>query len=96
MYGLVGRELRNFYRDTNTLFGSFGLTVFLGLLLGLVFMDAGSRGNKDQEDFNGHLGALGMVMILSLYMSSMNVMMVYPYERTMFFREYSTGTCKEK
>ena len=93
MYALTERELVNIYRDTNALFGRFVVSGILNLLFGLIFLNAGGRGNDTYDNFNSHFGAIAMVLIAGMFASAQTVMLSFPYERPMFLREYSTGTC---
>lgn len=94
MYALTERETVNVYRDTNALIGRFVISGILNLLFGIIFLRAGSRGNDNNDDFNTHFGAIAMVLISGMFASAQTVMLSFPYERPMFLREYSTGTCK--
>lgn len=91
---LSHREYVNTSRDTNSLIARFVSTIFLNLLFGLIFMRAGSRGNVSNDDFNTHFGAIAMVTISSMFGSAQPVMLAFPFERPMFLREYTSGTCK--
>ena len=91
---LVERETINVYRDTNALIGRFVISAILNLLFALIFLNAGGRGNDNTEDFNSHFGAISMCLISGMFASAQTVMLSFPYERPMFLREYSTGTCK--
>lgn len=92
VYYLVDREIKNSYRDTGSLIGRFGVTIFLSLVYGLIFLDVGGKSNADSVDFNAHTGGLTMVMVSSMFGSAEPVMLQFPFERPMFLREYSTGT----
>jgi ABC-type multidrug transport system ATPase subunit len=94
MYALTKREVVNSYRDVAALVGRFGVTIILHLLYGLIFLNAGDGDNGDPTEFNSHLGAVTMVVISSMFGCAQPVMLSFPYERPMFLREYSTGTCK--
>lgn len=92
LYALTERETVNVYRDTNALIGRFVISGILNLLFGLIFLNAGGRGNDTSDDFNTHFGAIAMVLISGMFASAQTVMLSFPYERPMFLREYSTGT----
>jgi hypothetical protein len=94
LFALTKREVVNTYRDVAALAGRFGVTIILNLLYGLIFLNAGGRDNGDPTDFNSHFGAVTMVLISSMFGSAQPVMLSFPFERPMFLREYSTGTCK--
>lgn len=91
---LTFREATNTYRDVAALIGRFGVTAFLNLLFGLIFLGVGGKDNGDSSAFNNHFGAITMVLISSMFGSAQPIMLSFPFERPMFMREYSTGTCK--
>lgn len=93
-YYLTVREFRNTKRDVAALIGRFGVTILLNLLIGLIFLRAAGQGNTSDDDFNAHVGGITMVIIMSLFGSAQSILLNFPYERPMFLREYSTGTCK--
>lgn len=92
LYLLIKRELISTRRDKAALIGRFGITIFLNTLYGLIFFGAGSKDDSDPTNFNAHFGALTMVAISSMFGSAQPVMLMFPFERPMFLREYSTGT----
>jgi len=92
LVALTLRELTNLVRDKGALIGRFGVTIFLNLLFGLIFLNAGNQDDNDRTNFNSHFGALTMVFIASMFGSAQPVMLLFPFERPMFMREYSTGT----
>jgi ABC-type multidrug transport system ATPase subunit len=89
---LTYRELLNTKRDVAALIGRFGVTIVLNLLFGLIFLNAGSKDDSNNNDFSGHFGAITMVTIASMFGSAQPVMLAFPFERPLFMREYSTGT----
>ncbi len=91
---LTRREITNCFRDIAGLVSRFGVTIILNLLFGLIFLNAGGQDNADNTDFNAHVGALSMVMIFTLFGSAQQIMLSFPFERPMFLREYTTGTCE--
>ncbi len=94
VYMLFKREIINNIRDSPALIGRFGVTFVLCLVYGLIFLDAADTDSGDYEKFGSHVGAVSMMMIFCLFGSAQSVMLGFPYERPMFLREYSTGTCK--
>ena len=92
LWYLIYREGLNVMRDVNALIGRFGITIFLNLLFGLIFFNAGGRDDSKQENFNTHFGALTMITVSTMFGCSQGVMLSFPFERPMFLREYATGT----
>jgi hypothetical protein len=62
LWWLAQRELRDVVRDRPALGARFGMTIFLNVLFGLMFMNAGRWQEDDPEDsasaLQTHLGAL--------------------------------------
>ena len=50
-------------RDTTALASRFGITIFLNVLFGIIFLNAGGRDDSDDANFNAHFGAITMVLI---------------------------------
>ena len=57
-------------------------------------LGASDNGNSNTQNFNDHVGSISMTMILGLFGSAQSIILSFPFERPMFLREYSTGTCK--
>lgn len=91
---LTYRELINTKRDIGALIGRFGVTIVLNLLFGLIFFNAGGKNDGNNINFQSHFGAMTMILISSMFGAAQPVMLNFPFERPMFMREYSTGTCK--
>lgn len=86
------REIVNCYRDTGMLGARFGVTLFMGILHGLVFLNGAEGNSGDYNKFNSHVGAVSQVMIMSMKLSGQSILLSFPFERPMFLREYVTGT----
>ena len=93
LYMLTRRELIGTKRDTAALIARFGITIFLNILYGLIFFKAGGKDDSNPTNFNTHFGAVTMIAISSMFGTAQPVMLMFPFERPMFLREYSTGTC---
>jgi hypothetical protein len=87
------RELLNVVRDTTSLVARFGITIFLSVIFGLIFLGAGGRDDSSDVNFNSHFGAITMVLISAMFGPAQSVMLAFPFERPMFLREFATGTC---
>ena len=94
VYALTERELQSTFRDTGSLITKFGTTIFLSLLFGLIFLGVGGEDNGEAKKFNAHTGAIAMIMIATMFASSDPILLSFPFERPIFLREYTTGTCK--
>jgi ABC-type multidrug transport system ATPase subunit len=91
---LLKREVVNTWRDTAAMAGRFGVTIVMNLILGLIYLNAGSRDNGDNDSFSGHVGCVAMLTIFAMMGSAQGVMLAFPFERPLLLREYVTGTCK--
>lgn len=89
---LMWREGIGMVRDKGALIGRFGITIFLYILYGLIFQDAGNRDDTKPDNLNGHFGALAMLIISAMFGSAQPTLLQFPFERPLFLREYSTGT----
>jgi ABC-type multidrug transport system ATPase subunit len=93
-YLLTKRECVNTYRDVGALVGRFGISSVLSLIYGLIFLGAGDRNDANINNFQDHFGAVTFLTISCMFGSSQSVLLAFPYERPLFLRENSTGTCK--
>ncbi|GMI21589.1 hypothetical protein TrCOL_g7401 [Triparma columacea] len=89
---LLIRETKNLIRDKPALIGRYGATIFLNILFGIIFLDAGRGDDADQVSINNHYGALTLVTISTMFGSAQPALLTFPSERPLFLREYSTGT----
>ena len=44
---LFEREIKNLYRDTSAIFTRYGLTIFLSILIGIIFLNVGEEDSSD-------------------------------------------------
>ena len=64
---LSWREWNTLRRDTGALVGRFGVTIFLNLIFGLVFLNAGKQDDSLEVNLRNHFGALTIVTINTLF-----------------------------
>lgn len=88
---LFTREIRNLRRDTTALGARFGLTIFLGVLIGIIFLDVGSSDSSQTSNVQSHFGAVIMVLLMSMFGTAQPALLAFPEERPVFLREYSTN-----
>jgi hypothetical protein len=88
---LFTREIRNIRRDTAAVGARFGLTIFLGLLIGLIFRNVGEADPSIPQNLNSIFGALLMVLLMSMFGTAQPALLAFPEERPVFLREYSTN-----
>lgn len=88
---LFGREIVNLKRDTAAVGARFGLTIFLGVLIGVIFLNVGRSDSAVQQNIQSHFGALVMVMLMGMFGTAQPALLAFPEERPVFLREYSTN-----
>lgn len=88
---LFGREITNLKRDTAAVGARFGLTIFLGVLIGVIFLNVGRSNSAEQQNIQSHFGALVMVMLMGMFGTAQPALLAFPEERPVFLREYSTN-----
>jgi hypothetical protein len=85
------REIRNLYRDRIALAARFLFTLFLSLLVGVIFLDVGNSDSAINANLNSHFGSLIMVLVMSMFGSAQPELLAFPEQRPVFLREYSTN-----
>jgi hypothetical protein len=88
---LFNREIMNLQRDVTALGARFGLTIFLGTLIGIIFLDVGSSDSSVPSKLQSHFGGLIMVALMSMFGTAQPALLAFPEERPVFLREYSTN-----
>jgi hypothetical protein len=88
---LFTREVNNLVRDTAALYARFGLTIFLGVLIGIIFLDVGKSDSAEQVNIQSHFGALVIVTLTAMFGTAQPALAAFPRERPVFLREYSTN-----
>eukprot|EP00523_Entomoneis_sp_CCMP467_P011133 CAMPEP_0168725064 /NCGR_PEP_ID=MMETSP0724-20121128/3959_1 /TAXON_ID=265536 /ORGANISM="Amphiprora sp., Strain CCMP467" /LENGTH=609 /DNA_ID=CAMNT_0008771833 /DNA_START=209 /DNA_END=2035 /DNA_ORIENTATION=- len=88
---LFQREWKNLGRDVAALGARFGLTVFLSILIGVIFLDVGATDSSSTQNLQSHFGALIMVLLMSMFGTAQPALLAFPSERPVFLREYSTN-----
>ena len=88
---LFAREVKNLTRDTAAIGARFGLTIFLGLLVGLLFRNVGETDPTVPQNLNSIFGALLILLLNSMFGTAQPALLAFPQERPVFLREYSTS-----
>ncbi|CAJ1966242.1 unnamed protein product [Cylindrotheca closterium] len=88
---LYSREIRNITRDKASIGARFGLTIFLAVLIGIIFLDVGNTDKAKPQNLQSHFGALIMVVLMSMFGTAQPALLAFPEERPVFLREYSTS-----
>lgn len=88
---LFHREIMSIRRDITALGARFGLTIFLGTLVGVIFLNVGSSDSSIQSNLQSHYGGLIVVAMMSMFGTAQPALLAFPAERPVFLREYSTN-----
>lgn len=88
---LYKREVTHLTRNKGALAARFGLTTFLALLTGIIFLDVGEQDSNDPKNLQSQFGALVMVLMMSMFGTAQPALLAFPEERPVFLREYSTN-----
>ena len=88
---LFAREIVNLKRDTAGVGARFGLTIFLGVLIGVIFLKVGQADPGVQKNIQSQFGSLVMVMLMGMFGTAQPALLAFPEERPVFLREYSTN-----
>ncbi|GAX27856.1 ATP-binding cassette, subfamily G (WHITE), member 2 [Fistulifera solaris] len=88
---LFTRELVNIKRDVTPLIARFGLTTFLGILVGIIFLDVGQESRDNFGNVQSQFGAVIMLLLMSMFGTAQPALLSFPEERPVFLREYSTN-----
>jgi len=85
------REMKNLKRNKKPLVARYAFSLFMSVLIGVIFLDAGRRNPEDFMNFQAHFGAMIMILMLSMFSTAMPSLLAFPEERPVFLREYSTN-----
>jgi uncharacterized transporter YbjL len=88
---LGAREISNLCRDTTALASRFGLSIFLGVLIGVIFLDVGGTDRSVDVNVNSIFGALVIILLQGMFGTAQPALLAFPEERPVFLREYSTN-----
>jgi ABC-type multidrug transport system permease subunit len=81
----------NLKRDVTALGARFGLTIFLSVLIGTIFLKVGEEDRGVFLNAQSSFGALIMVALMSMFGTAQPALLAFPDERPVFLREYSTN-----
>eukprot|EP00590_Aulacoseira_subarctica_P007629 CAMPEP_0172418616 /NCGR_PEP_ID=MMETSP1064-20121228/5070_1 /TAXON_ID=202472 /ORGANISM="Aulacoseira subarctica , Strain CCAP 1002/5" /LENGTH=628 /DNA_ID=CAMNT_0013157611 /DNA_START=120 /DNA_END=2003 /DNA_ORIENTATION=- len=85
------RELKSMVRFTVPLKARFGLTTFMGILIGIIFFRVGATDESVPKNFQSHFGGLMIILMSNMFGTAMPSLLSFPMERPIFVREYATG-----
>lgn len=88
---LFEREFKNIFRATHALKARTGMTVMISLLIGCIFFQVAKTDFSDFINVQSTFGALLMSLIANIFSTAIPSLIVFPEERPVFLREYSTN-----
>lgn len=87
---LMQRELANLRRNRTPLFINLGITSFMSIIFGVIFLDIGRRDKANFTVVQSQLGAIVNLFISTLMGQSNTALFTFSDERPIFLREFST------
>jgi ABC-type multidrug transport system ATPase subunit len=88
---LFKREFNHLKRDTGALATRFGITIFLAVLIGTIFLGVGATSAEVQSNVQSRWGALITILLMAMFGTADDALQQFPSERPVFLREYSTN-----
>eukprot|EP00127_Corallochytrium_limacisporum_P002802 Clim_evm15s141 gene=Clim_evmTU15s141 len=82
---LAARNSANALRNPLIVRAKFGSTIFIALIMGLIYLDIG----LDQESVQGRLGSLFFIAVNYVFSAAIGTVSVFGMERKVFEREYA-------
>jgi ABC-type multidrug transport system ATPase subunit/ABC-type multidrug transport system permease subunit len=93
---LLGREIKNTFRNKEIMGMRFGAEIIMSLLFGGVFFQVGKASSLTSPDYldsqvMSYVGAVTFVCIQAMFANVQPILIAFPKERPIFIREYSGG-----
>ena len=94
---LLGREIKNTFRNKEIMGMRFGAEIIMSLLFGGVFFQVGKASSLTSPDYldsqvMSYVGAVTFVCIQAMFANVQPILIAFPKERPIFIREYSGGS----
>lgn len=94
---LLGREIKNTFRNKEIMGMRFGAAIIMSLLFGGVFFQVGKASSLTSPDYldsqvMSYVGAVTFVCIQAMFANVQPILIAFPKERPIFIREYSGGS----
>eukprot|EP00968_Pinguiococcus_pyrenoidosus_P024364 scaffold4614_cov247-Pinguiococcus_pyrenoidosus.AAC.8 len=86
---LISRDFRFMIRYPENLYGRFGTSLFLSIIYGLIFLDAGDQNDEIDSNFQAHFGSIVFITLSVMFSSSLATALELPIQRPIFLREVS-------
>uniref|UniRef100_A0A7S2VZ86 ABC transporter domain-containing protein n=1 Tax=Eucampia antarctica TaxID=49252 RepID=A0A7S2VZ86_9STRA len=88
---LYEREFLQIKRDVPATGARFGITIFVNLLVGLIFKDVGKSDPATQSNLQSQVGAIVMIILNLMFGTAQPALLSFPTDRPVFLREYTTN-----
>ena len=95
LHTLSLRESQNVIRDRMALLARFGTTIFINLIVALVFKGVGATDQGWQvadDGLNRHFGGVSQIALGGMFGCAQPMLLSFPLEKPVFLREFATGT----
>lgn len=86
---LFGRASKNAFRNKSIVLVKVFQSIFIGVILGLVYLDVNSR--TPEQQIQDKAGVLFFIAVNQFFGSSQSVLAIFAVEKNVFFREYGAG-----
>jgi len=88
---LYKRELLQIKRDVPSTAARFGITIFINVLVGLIFKDVGNTDPAEYSNLQSRFGAIVMIVLNIMFGTAQPALLQFPEDRPVFLREYTTN-----
>lgn len=87
---LFAREVTNFGRNKHALKARTAMTVAISTFIGIIFFEVAQTSYANFINVQSTFGALLMSLLANVFSTTLPSLLVFPQERPVFLREYST------
>ena len=88
---LYRREVLQIKRDVPSTAARFGITIFINVLVGLIFKDVGKSDPAQYSNLQSRFGAIVMIVLNIMFGTAQPALLQFPEDRPVFLREYTTN-----
>lgn len=88
---LYKREALEIKRNVPATGARFGITIFINILMGLIFKGVGSTDAAQYSNLQSRFGAVVMIVLNIMFGTAQPALMAFPEDRPVFLREYTTN-----
>lgn len=88
---LFAREVVNFHRNKHALKARTAMSVAISTFIGIIFFDVAQSDFTQYINVQATFGAILMALLANVFSTVLPSLLVFPQERPVFLREYSTN-----